>query len=216
MMFGAQKLPDVFTQRITDSISCQERPSSRLSFSMSAAHLSICLSVGLYLLSMFVLCRETRSCERVAASGGTSEAEGFGLSNLLSLISISNLWCPFVVHLLLHLLLLLLHKCCTFVSTFVVTFVVTFVTSFVMRCLYFCWRSASVDDCPISNCISDMYIVPVSVTVTRPIFLNNSRAVFAVSIDIFVIVEIIEKSYGIMPLNISAPSFFNESRHNFK
>src|SRR5574344_586461 len=147
MMFGAQKLPDVFTQRITDSISCQERPSSRLSFSMSAAHLSICLSVGLYLLSMFVLCRETRSCERVAASGGTSEAAGFGLSNLLSLISISNLWCPFVV----HLLLLLLHKCCTFVSTFVVTFV----TSFVMRCLYFCWRSASVDDCPISNWISD-------------------------------------------------------------
>src|SRR5574344_1968435 len=156
IMFAAQKLPDVFTHLITSSISFQERPSSRLSFSMSAAHLSICLSVGLYLLSMFVLCRETRSCERVAASGGTSEAEGFGLSNLLSLISISNLWCPFVVHLFLHLLLHLLHNCCTFVSTFVVTFVVTFVTSFVMRCLYFCWRSDSVVDCPISNCISDM------------------------------------------------------------
>src|SRR5574344_2811013 len=152
IMFAAQKLPDVFTQRITDSISCQERPSSRFNLSMSSAHFSTCLSVGLYLLSMFVLCRETRSCERVAASGGTSEAEGFGLSNLLSLISISNLWCPFVVLLLLHLLLLLLHNCCTFVSTFVVTFV----TSFVMRCLYFCCRSASVDDCPISNWISDM------------------------------------------------------------
>src|SRR5574344_2136652 len=144
IMFAAQKLPDVFTHLITSSISFHERPSSRFNLSMSSAHLSICLPAGLYLLSMLDWCRETRSCDRVVASVATSEAAGFGLSNLLSLISISNLWCPFVVLLLLHLLLLLLHKCCTFVSTFVV------------RCLYFCWRSASVVDCPISNCISDM------------------------------------------------------------